>query len=135
MESALISPSTREKKDMLRAVNCPFCTSDDKELAADGSMIWEEKPRSFRFSRCRACGLVYLDPRPEQPQWLEEYVKYQAGGRRGGRLKLLLRRTMHQAFLDYPSKLPNFALNALRGLLRSRWERYEEEHCHTLLPW
>lgn len=128
-------PLLIKKAPVQREVNCPFCTSDDKGLAADGSTIWEEKPREFRFSKCNACGLVFLDPRPDAPQWLEDYSKYQAGGRRGGRMKLALRRLMHQAFLNYPSRWPDFMLGAFRGMLRGRWAKYEEEHCHTILPW
>lgn len=118
-------------------VPCPFCASSEKELAAAGTIRWDDpaQPKNYRFLRCKNCDLVYLDPCPETPQWLDEYPKYTAGGRAGSFTRQFMRRLLHGVFLGYPSKLPRPFLNLLRGPLKNRWERYQVEHCHTLLPW
>lgn len=45
-------------------VRCDFCGSDDAQLLFEAIDTNYHRPGRFRISRCRACHLVYLDPRP-----------------------------------------------------------------------
>lgn len=47
------------------SVRCNFCRADNFEiLLSDGKDRRHKLPGEFRLVKCRACGLVYLNPRP-----------------------------------------------------------------------
>ncbi len=49
----------------LTETRCALCGSDDAETAATGfDFEYDTAPNEFRFVRCRACGHLYLNPRP-----------------------------------------------------------------------
>jgi SAM-dependent methyltransferase len=57
----------RPPRTALRLVEtrCALCGSGDAETAATGfDFEYDTVPNEFRFRRCRACGHLYLSPRP-----------------------------------------------------------------------
>ncbi|MBT8403071.1 MAG: hypothetical protein KJP18_04370, partial [Gemmatimonadetes bacterium] len=42
---------------------CLACGSSDRDAHHETAAMMDASAQRFRFSRCRACGLVYLDPR------------------------------------------------------------------------
>lgn len=49
---------------------CCLCDTDTTELLARGEDFeYQTSPDTFQAVRCRACGLVYLDPRPDDTEF------------------------------------------------------------------
>jgi 2-polyprenyl-3-methyl-5-hydroxy-6-metoxy-1,4-benzoquinol methylase len=48
----------------VEVVSCDLCGSDDAGLLFEGSDRWFKLPGRFPVRQCRACGLIYLSPRP-----------------------------------------------------------------------
>ena len=63
----------------VRVEQCPACDSSDRrlELTARDAVSLHE----FDLVRCRACGLAYLDPRPDDAALGAYYADYYGGGR------------------------------------------------------
>lgn len=62
----------------MRHVGCDVCGSDDPELFAERPPRWDVLHR--RFVRCRACGLVYADPRAEPHEARAHYERVDSRG-------------------------------------------------------
>ncbi|MCZ7647412.1 MAG: hypothetical protein M5U26_19505 [Planctomycetota bacterium] len=94
----------------VRAVPCPACGAQEKETAVAGLQGFHDlnSPQRFSFSRCRACALVFLDPRPLNLDevYLEDYGKHHARGRKAPGLRSYSRRLLHRVFQDYPRRFP-----------------------------
>jgi len=54
----------------LQETRCNLCAADDAEPIA--------RQNGFRIVRCRACGLVYVNPRPSSEKLLAGYADYHA---------------------------------------------------------
>ncbi len=53
-------------------VCCDLCGANDTVLVAHGRDRLRDRPEAFRAVKCRRCGLIYLDPRPD-PETLPSY--------------------------------------------------------------
>jgi SAM-dependent methyltransferase len=76
-------------KDARRHVRCNACGGDDALPAA--------RHRGYRIVRCRACGLVYVNPRPFPEQLPALYAAYHA---RGGEDEASWNRLMERVFRE-----------------------------------
>lgn len=62
---AVQTPAAAEPLALVE-VACCICETDDAEPVAVGEDFeYQTSPDSFRAVRCRSCGLVYLNPRPD----------------------------------------------------------------------
>jgi SAM-dependent methyltransferase len=64
----------------LETVTCELCGADNTEVLFEGVDHWYNLPGRFPVRRCRECGLIYLNPRPDRleihhyyPQAYEPY--------------------------------------------------------------
>lgn len=58
-------------------VNCIFCGGNKiKVIAAKGILHKSGEPLDFRNVICKRCGLVYINPRPTDQEYLDLYAKY-----------------------------------------------------------
>lgn len=101
---------------MAESVRCALCGDDDAELLFVGHDRLHGAPGEFNVVRCRACSLVYLDPRPTWDEmrkfYPEDYAPHsfkrtfsplQRLIRRGGfrrKRQLVQRRKLGGALLD-----------------------------------
>src|SRR2546425_241706 len=123
---------------VVRAVLCPLCDGNEKETVAANLPNWHRPDDSarFSFSRCRGCGMVFLDPVPvDLSPYYEGENYHRATGRESSAYRIAYRRLLHRLFFDYPPPVAPWLAGPLRALLRGRWKWYETEHHHALLPW
>jgi len=57
----------------METVNCNLCGADDSELVLEGKDRLHGIEGTFRLVRCRHCGLIYLNPRPEPDEMARYY--------------------------------------------------------------
>lgn len=57
----------------METVDCNLCAVDDSELLFEGQDRLLKGTETFRLTRCRRCGLIYLNPRPNQVEMGEYY--------------------------------------------------------------
>ncbi len=93
-------------------VACPLCGKDDPGELLSAKDRLGLAPGSFTLVRCRGCGLVYLDPRPDEEGLLACYPKEYWGGRDKG-VKELLRGVEERLKESY--KLRAVAATGLTG--------------------
>ncbi len=121
---------------------CNLCGGDESEILFGGHDRMHNQPGQFLMNRCRACGLIYLNPRPDRTEigsyYPDDYAPYslaiddemslwQRWNRRYSlykRLRVILPRTGRPGrVLDVGCATGNL-LNALR---RHGWEVYGVE--------
>jgi SAM-dependent methyltransferase len=86
---------------------CPACGSRDEGefLRAPG-----DDGREYRLAQCRACSLVFLNPRPTEDTvsllYTEDYPQYQAPARRAGTLRSLRQKLLGHRERTLADRIP-----------------------------
>lgn len=77
-------------------VNCDLCGADNNDLLFEGRDRLHGLPGTFPVVQCRECGLVYLNPRPDESSmedfYPEEYSPFSSDRGVVGYLRTVLRR-------------------------------------------
>src|SRR5579862_9242839 len=103
------------------AAECPLCDGGAKETVARELPNWHrpDDAERFSFSRCAACGMVFLDPVPRDfGKYYENEYLHQATGRAASAYRIAYRRLLHRLFFDYPPPVAASLAPTLRTLLR-----------------
>jgi SAM-dependent methyltransferase len=135
------APQAREPKPVVwETVACPLCEADDAELVL--TVAGGPGPEDYRLVRCRACGLGYLNPRPdaesighfypEDYEWYLPPERKQAG--RWGRARNYLNRLVLAHGYGYPAPRPRWYEKALATVLGS-WFGWGRGSLTTLPYW
>lgn len=118
-------------------VACPLCAQDDEEPIL--VVLGEADDSVYRVVRCRACGMGYLNPRPDAASlsllYPEDYECYQSCDRREGwwpRLRDRLVRLGLSHYYGYPPPLTSWPEKVL-ARLAIPWLR-RGRHTQTTLP-
>lgn len=73
-------PLISKKRRFVEQVTCILCGADDTELLFVGRDEWYGRTGEFPTVRCRHCGLIYLNPRPDRTEigqyYPDEYAPY-----------------------------------------------------------
>ena len=60
----------------MKSVRCGLCGASDVEVLFVGSAPRvPDGERTFRVVECRGCGLIYLNPRPEESELAAYYAR------------------------------------------------------------
>lgn len=60
----------------MERTDCIICRIDDTEALFDGRDVLQEKGESFPVVRCKQCGLVYANPRPDEDKIMGYYSEH-----------------------------------------------------------
>jgi len=73
----------------MQNVNCPLCSQDNAAPVFTAEDRLRLAPDSFTLVRCAGCGLVYLNPRPDDRELLGYYPETYWGDRQKGVREIL----------------------------------------------
>ncbi|NTU80771.1 MAG: class I SAM-dependent methyltransferase [Chloroflexales bacterium] len=79
----------------MKEISCNLCGSDERRLLCTGyDRSIPQNTRVYSLQQCTRCGLVYLSPRPDTPEELDEIYppSYESYVGEGQRLLMLMRR-------------------------------------------
>lgn len=133
MAQAVLGRAAASAPVVWENIDCPLCGERDEDAvieapAANGTDV-------YRVARCRACGMSYLNPRPDPATigqfYPDEYVCYQASGREACRERPqdYLRRLVRAHELGYPPPLKRWYQKLLARAVAPCFSRQRESLC------
>jgi len=132
------SPSNPSFDITWERINCPLCNASDEELV----LQTRAQPDQTLYSlvRCRSCGMVYLNPRPDPTCigqfYPEDYAPYHRPNKQRsnwwGRMSRSLEQLVLSANFGYPPPPHGFLQKAV-AFLAAPWFG-PDRHSQTALP-